>query len=118
MTSTIAIIEANTLEIVNRVLSAKGMTPATYANVEGYSNQSESIYVNIVHDEIGEIRFSDHRDCHPESYRLNVRYSELQWLGIIAEDPNWEATFDDDYDYEIWLSETKSYNDEAFIYVK
>jgi hypothetical protein len=118
MTSTITIIENNTLEIVNRILAIKGMNPATFARVDGYSNQSESIYVNVTHDEIGEIRFSDHRDCHPDSCRMNVQYSELESMNIIAESPNWEAKFDDDYDYEIWSSEEKSYNDEAFIYVK
>mgnify|MGYP001244309272 CR=1 FL=1 len=118
MKSTTEIIEQNTLEIVNRILTIKGMKPATYASVDGYSNQSESIYVNITHDEVSEIRFSDHRDCHPESGRLNVRFSELESMNIITEDPNWESTFDYEEDYEIWLSEEKSYNDEAFIYVK
>jgi hypothetical protein len=117
MKATIEIIEANTLEIVNRVLAKKGMKPATSARPMSKSAQSESFYVDVNHDEIHEIRFSDHRDCHPSSGRLNVQYSELEWMGIIAQSPNWYYTFDDDYDYEIWSSEEKSYNDQAFIYV-
>lgn len=120
MKATTDILLDHTLEIINRIAEIKGLGQFVHAKMTGMSNQSQSIYFTAcdADDNYTDFRFSDHRDCHPEQGRINVRFEELENWGIIAQDPNWEATFDDDYDYEVWLSEEKSYNDEAFIYVK
>jgi hypothetical protein len=120
MLSTTEIIERNTLEIVNRIANKKNIKSFVSAKVTGYSSVSESIYVDAedVNGDYIEIRLSDHKDCHYVSSRLCVDFSELEKWGIIKEDSNWESKFDNEYEYEIWSNEEKSYNDQAFIYIK